>query len=48
MSLTNLSVRLDGLGRRKDALAAIREAADTYRQLAAAVRTRSGPAWPPR
>ena len=36
MSLTNLSVRLAGLGRREDALAAIEEAATIHRELAAA------------
>ena len=35
MSLANLSVRLAELGRRKDALAAIQEAAESYRELAA-------------
>ena len=35
-SLNNLSIRLGDLGRREDALAAIQEAADTYRELAAA------------
>ena len=35
-SLNNLSVRLAGLGRREDALAAIEEAAGIYRELAAA------------
>ena len=33
--LTNMSVRLAGLGRREDALAAIEEAAQVYRELAA-------------
>ena len=36
MSLNNLSVRLADLGRREDALAAIEEAVDAYRELAAA------------
>ena len=36
MSLNNLSDRLAALGRREDALAAIEEAADIYRELAAA------------
>ena len=35
-SLNNLSVRLAGLGRREEALAAIEEAAEVYRELAAA------------
>ncbi|WP_147304375.1 tetratricopeptide repeat-containing serine protease family protein [Streptomyces sp. M7] len=36
MSLNNLSIRLRGLGRREEALAAIEEAVTAYRQLAAA------------
>ena len=36
MSLNNLAVQLADLGRREDALAAIREAAGIYRELAAA------------
>ena len=48
-SLNNLSVRLADLGRREEALAAIQEAADIYRELAAArPPTRSGPTWPRR
>ena len=35
MSLNNLSLRLAGLGRREDALAAIREAVTIHRELAA-------------
>ena len=35
MSLNNLSGRLSGVGRREEALAAAREAADLYRELAA-------------
>ena len=36
MSLNNLAVRLADLGRREEALAAIEEAADIHRELAAA------------
>jgi tetratricopeptide (TPR) repeat protein len=36
MSLNNLAIRLGGLGRHEEALAAIEEAADLYRDLAEA------------
>jgi hypothetical protein len=51
MSLTDLSLRLDDLGRREEALTASAEATGTYRELAAsadrtvaAVSSRSGTA----
>ena len=45
-SLNILALRLADLERGEEALAAIQEAAATYRELAAAARTRSGMAWP--
>ena len=43
MSLNNLSIRLAGLGRREDALAAIEEATALYRELATARPDAFGP-----
>ena len=45
MSLNNLSIRLADLGRREEALSAIEESVEVYRELARRVRRPSVRTW---